>query len=181
MNRYVNPANAITVARFAALPTFAWALARGPAYDQIALFAVIYCGVLDLFDGAVARAFKCASGFGEVLDAVTDGMCYAFFMILLAWYGRLPVVPVVGILALGGINIGFRMVYARRAGRTTNYRSFAMERVVAFTAYLAAFGIVDFEATYFAWTMLIVMIIVLVHDAKRMLIDPVPGPEGSAA
>lgn len=176
MNRYVNPANAITVARFAALPVFAWAIDKGRSHDQIAMLALIYCSVLDLFDGAVARKFDCASGFGEVLDAVTDSICFGFFIVVLTWVGRLPVVPVVGIVVLGLVNFGFRMAYARRVGRTTNYRSFAMERVVAFTVYLAAFGIADLEPAYYAYSMMIVMAVVLVHDAKRMLVDPVPVP-----
>jgi phosphatidylglycerophosphate synthase len=177
VNRYVNPANAITVSRFAALPVFAWALARG--HDQICMVALLFCAVLDLFDGAVARACNCASGFGEVLDAVTDAICYGFFILLLTWYGRLPTLPIVGILVLGLVNFAFRMVYARRAGRTTNFRSFAMERVVAFTVYLAAFGIAGYEPAFYSYGMLIVMAIVIAHDAKRMLVDPVPAEAGA--
>src|SRR5690606_24581104 len=147
MNRVVNPANAITFSRFAALPVFTWAAARGEW--QVALFSLVYCGGLDLFDGAVARKLGCASSFGEMLDAVTDAVCFGWFIALLAYYGRLPVVPAVGFLVLGGINTLFRLIYARRAGRTTNYRSYAMERTVAFTAYLAGLAIIGVQATYF--------------------------------
>lgn len=175
MNRYVNPANAITVSRYLALPAFTVWLDRGQI--QYAALAVVVCGVLDLFDGAVARAFNCASGFGELLDAVTDAVCYGYFMVLLAAYGRLPWVPVAGILAVGGVNAGFRAVYAKRAGRATNYRSYAMERLVAYTAYLIGFGVADYEPVYFAWVTFLVMAVVLVHDTKRMLVDPVPPEE----
>ena len=50
----------------------------------------------------------------------------------------------------------------------------AMERLVAYTVYLVGFGVADFEAPYFAWVTFTVMAVVVLHDTKRMLIDPVP-------
>jgi hypothetical protein len=73
-----------------------------------------------------------------------------------------------------------RGIYARRAGRATNYRSFAMERIVAFSAYLIGIGINDFLVDYFYYTCVALMLIVVVHDSKRMLVDPIPsGPAPS--
>lgn len=172
MNRYVNPANAITAARYLTLPPFVYWLDRGEY--QYAILMVVVCGGLDLIDGAVARFFGCASSFGELLDAITDAICFGFFMVVLGIYGRLPLVPVVGILAIGVINALFRTIYARRVGRAVNYRSYAMERLVAYTVYLIGFGVADFEASYFSWVTFIMMAIVVVHDTKRMLVDPVP-------
>jgi phosphatidylglycerophosphate synthase len=172
LNAYVNPANAVTASRYLTLPAFIYWLDRGDY--QLATLAVIVCGVLDLFDGAVARAFKCSSGFGELLDAVTDAVCYGFFMVVLAVHDRLPWIPVIGLIALGVVNTGFRAIYASRVGRATNYRSYAMERVVALAAYLAGFGAAGFEPDYYAWLCLGLLTIVLLHDAKRMLLDPVP-------
>src|SRR5690606_23720703 len=108
---YVNPANAITASRYLTLPPFWYWLDSGDY--QLATLMVIVCGVLDLFDGAVARAFNCSSGFGELLDAITDALCYGYFLVLLAFYDRLPAVPVAGILGVGVVNAGFRAVYAR--------------------------------------------------------------------
>jgi phosphatidylglycerophosphate synthase len=179
VNAYVNPANAVTASRYLTLPLFVYWLDRGDY--QLATLAVVVCGVLDLFDGAVARAFKCTSGFGELLDAVTDAVCYGFFMVLLAVYDRLPWVPVIGILVLGVANTVFRAVYARRLGRAANYRSYAMERVVALAAYLSGFGASGFEPVYFAWVFLSLMAVVLAHDTKRMLIDPVPQADAPGA
>src|SRR6185503_826027 len=138
---------------------------------------VVLCGGLDLIDGAVARFFNCASDFGSLLDAITDAICFGFFMVVLAVYGRLPWVPVVGILSIGVVNTLFRVVYARRVGRAVNYRSFAMERLVAYTVYLIGFGVAAFEAEFFSWVTFIMMVIVVVHDSKRMLVDPVPVEE----
>ena len=179
MNRYINPANAVTASRFLTLPPFAYWIDSG-AY-QLAALMVIVNGVLDLFDGAVARLFKCTSGFGEMLDAVTDAISIGFFLVMLAVVGRAPMVPVVGVLALGVINAVFRTVYLRRAGRVTNYRSYAMERMVAFTVYLVGFCVMGYEQVYFAWVTFVVTGIILLHDTKRMLIDPVPPAAAGSA
>lgn len=175
MNRYVNPANAITAARYLTLAPFVYWLDRGQY--QYAILMVTVCGGLDLIDGAVARLFKCASDFGALLDAITDAICFGFFMVVLAVYGLLPWVPVVGILSIGVINTLFRVVYARRVGRAVNYRSYAMERLVAYVVYLIGFGVARFEAVFFSWVTFGMMVIVVLHDAKRMLVDPIPVPE----
>lgn len=172
MASVLNPANAITASRFLTLPPFLYWLDRGDY--QLATVAVILCGVADLFDGAVARKFDCSSAFGEMFDAITDALCYGFFMLVLAIYGRLPWIPVIGILGLGAVNSAFRLVYAKRIGRTTNYRSWAMEQVVGYAAYLAAFGAANYEPAFYSWACFIIMTVVLAHDSKRMLIDPVP-------
>lgn len=175
----LNPANAVTASRFLTLPVYVWALAEGE--PQVATVALIVCGLLDLVDGAVARLFRCQTPFGEVFDAIADGFCYGLMLLLLPVYGWVPWPPVALILALGVVNLVMRAIYARRAGRTTNYRSYAMERMVAFAAYVVGFGVADFQVTLFYWSYVVIMAVVLVHDAKRMLLDPVPPPDAAAA
>lgn len=172
MNAYVNPANAITFSRFFTLPPFLHYVAT--EQYQLATLMVIVCGVLDLFDGAVARAFRCSSAFGEVFDAIADATCYGFCLLVLIAHQRLPLGAALAIVIMGAINTAFRTLYARRVGRATNYRSFAMERVVAYVAYLVGLATAGYEVAYFAWTGAAVMAVVLIHDSKRMLIDPVP-------
>lgn len=166
-----NPANAVTASRFLTLPPLVWAVAHG--HRQWATLFILVCGLLDKLDGLVARVFDCRSAFGELFDAITDGICYGFGLVLVAAYGWAPVIPVVGVIVLGLGNSAMRFVYARRAGRATNYKSYAMERVVAYTGYLIGFATADFEVRFFYWLFLPVMGVVLVHDAKRMLVDPV--------
>jgi len=168
----LNPANAVTASRFLTLPPFLWAIDRHQY--QLATALLLLCGVLDLFDGAVARLFKCQTAFGEVFDAIADGLCYGFAIIVLTAYGRVPWQAVVVIVMLGLINTGLRWVYARRAGRTTNYRSYAMERLVAYAAYLGGFGTAGLQVTFFFWTFAALLAVVVIHDAKRMALDPVP-------
>lgn len=176
---YVNPANAITASRYLTLPPFLYYLDRGD--HQIALLIVLVSALLDLLDGPVARWCKCTSGFGELFDSITDGICYAFYIGCLTAYGMLPLVPVLMFLTLGGYNALLRFLYARRAGRATNFRSWAMERVAAYTAYLAGAGVSGFEAAYYAWAIPFVMAVICVRDTKRMLFDPVPPPPLSGA
>ncbi len=168
----LNPANAVTASRFLTLPPYVWAVDQG--HYQVACLLLLLCGVLDLFDGAVARLFKCQTTFGEVFDALADGICYGFAIIVLTAYGLVPWLAVVLIMVLGLMNAGFRWIYARRAGRTTNYQSHAMERLVAFAAYLGGFGTLGFQVEFFFWTFTGMLALVVVHDAKRMVIDPVP-------
>jgi phosphatidylglycerophosphate synthase len=167
-----NPANAVTASRFLCLPPFAWTVVNG--YHQWATLFILICGVLDKIDGLAARIFDCRSAFGEVFDAITDGICYGFALILVAVYGWAPAIPVACIITLGVFNTGMRLVYARRAGRTVNYKSYAMERIVAYTGYLVGFATAQFEVTFYYWVFVPLMAIIIGHDAKRMLLDPIP-------
>ncbi|MEZ4399813.1 MAG: CDP-alcohol phosphatidyltransferase family protein [Kofleriaceae bacterium] len=168
----LNPANAITASRFLTLPPFLWAVEHG--YQQWATLLLMVCAVLDLFDGAVARAFKCQTAFGEVFDAIADALCYGFAMVVVTAYGWVPWPPVVIIIALGAANMVLRAIYAKRAGRTTNYQSHAMERLVAYAAYLGGFGTARYETVYFFWVFTALMVVVMIHDTKRMAFDPIP-------
>jgi hypothetical protein len=51
-----------------------------------------------------------------------------------------------------------------------------MERIVAYTGYLIGFATSGMEVAFFYWAFVPLMLIIVAHDAKRMLIDPVPGP-----
>jgi phosphatidylglycerophosphate synthase len=174
-----NPANAVTASRFLFLPPFVWAVAND--YHQWATLFMLICGVLDKIDGLVARIFDCRSAFGELFDAITDGICYGFALILVAAYGWAPALPVALIIALGLLNTGMRAVYVRRAGRAVNYKSYAMERIVAYTGYLVGFATARFEVTYYYWLFVPMMALIVGHDAKRMLLDPIPPVAPAAA
>src|SRR5580704_7318317 len=136
-----NPANAVTASRYLTLPPFAWAVIHG--YHQWATLFILICGVLDKADGLVAVA-----------------AC-----------GWAPVIPVALVIGLGVANIIMRVAYGLRAQRATNYKSYAMERLVAYTGYLIGFATAGFEVTFYFWMFPPVMITILCYDAKRMLVD----------
>ena len=167
-----NPANAVTASRFLALPPFVWAVDAG--YPQWATLFMFICGILDKLDGAVAKIFDCKSAFGEVFDAITDGICYGFALVIVVAYEWAPAIPAISIVVLGATNTLLRMFYAKRMGRAVNYKSYAMERVVGFIAFLVGFATGRVEVDYYYWGFLPFFAIIVLHDAKRMLIDPVP-------
>jgi len=140
----LNPANAITASRFLTLPPFVWAVHNG--HHQWATLFVLICGVLDKVDGLAAKIFDCRSTFSALFDVITDGIG----------------------------NSGRRAIYAKRVGRATNYKSYAMEHVVAYTAFMLGFSTAQFEVTFYYWMYLPLMLVTILHDTKRMLIDPVP-------
>lgn len=168
----LNPANAVTASRFLTLPFFVWAVDVGDA--QLATLFMFICGILDKLDGLAAKVFDCRSAFGEVFDAITDGLCYGFGLVVLIVYGWAPAVPAIAVVTLGTCNTVLRFIYARRVGRAVNYKSHAMERVVGFVAFLIGFATGRMEADYYYWGFLPVFAIVVLHDARRMLLDTVP-------
>jgi phosphatidylglycerophosphate synthase len=168
----LNPANAVTASRFLTLPLLWWAIAHG--HHQWATIFIAICGVLDKLDGLVAKLFDCRSAFGELFDAITDGVCYGVGLVLVTAYGWAPLVPVMCVVGLGLINAGLRYIYIRRAGRTINYKSYAMERIVAYAGYLIAFATAGMEVKFFYGAVVPVMAVIVLHDAKRMVLDPVP-------
>lgn len=178
MNPNINPANAVTASRALTLPPFVYFVDQG--LTQWATLMVIICGLLDLLDGAVAKWFDCRTPFGEIFDALADAFCYGFMMLVATAYGMVPIIPVVVIIGMGIVNTVMRGQYVRRAGRTTNYRSFGMERVVAFAAYCGGFGVTGYMVEYFYYCCAAVITIVVIHDTKRMLVDPIPELKASA-
>jgi len=52
-----------------------------------------------------------------------------------------------------------------------------MERIVAYTGYLVGFATGGMDVAFYYWMFPPIMFVILIHDAKRMLVDPVPGPE----
>jgi phosphatidylglycerophosphate synthase len=172
VNPNINPANAVTASRYLTIPPFVYCLANG--YYQWATFLAIVCGLLDKLDGLVAKTFDCKTDFGSIFDAITDAVCYGAMIVALAYYEWVPLIPVILLIALGTLNTLFRGMYARRAGGMVNYRSYAMERVVAYFAYLVGFGTCHFEVVFFYWGAVAITGITVLHDTKRMLLDPVP-------
>lgn len=172
----VNPANLITASRYFTLPPFIWALEHG--HRQIAVVALIVCGLFDKLDGRFAKWFHCKSAFGELFDAITDGICYGTLMIVVAAYGLAPPVAVGLIVGMGFYNSVLRVFYSKRAGRPTNYKSPGVERSAAYAAFLIGFALADFETAYFFWLFVAVLLVLFARDTKRMLIDPIPPAPG---
>lgn len=168
----VNPANAVTLTRLLMLFPLWYFIDQG--WRDYAFLLLIGASFMDQLDGLVARVFNCRSAFGELFDAVADGALYGGLMIVLIAYGWAPREWAIAMLVLGAWNATNRMIYARRVGRAVNFRSVAMERFTGNLAFLIGFAVTGFEPDFYYPVCGVLMIIVVLHDAKRMLLDPVP-------
>jgi phosphatidylglycerophosphate synthase len=168
----LNPANAITALRGLTLFPIWYFVSKGQG--QYAFLALAAGGTMDLLDGWVAKKLDCQTAFGEVFDGLMDGVLYGSVLLVLMAYGWVPLWSSGTILGLGIFNLGCRYLYAKRVGRAVNYQSYAMECFTGNVAFLLGFAIVDFEPAYFYGVSAPVMVVIVIHDVKRMLIDPVP-------
>ena len=52
-----------------------------------------------------------------------------------------------------------------------------MERVVGFIAFMIGFATGRVEVDYYYWGFLPIFAVVVLHDARRMLLSPLPGAD----
>ena len=92
--------NGLTLARFAAIPVFAWLYLRagdGPAWGAGIFFAA--AAFTDQVDGYLARRWRVESPFGKVADPLADRLMIGVAVILMWATGRIPIVAALVILA----------------------------------------------------------------------------------
>jgi CDP-diacylglycerol--glycerol-3-phosphate 3-phosphatidyltransferase len=85
--------NALTIARFAAIPVFVWLYLEagdGPAWGAGIFFAA--AALTDQVDGYLARRWHVESAFGKVADPLADRLMIGTAVILMWATGRIPLV-----------------------------------------------------------------------------------------
>ena len=83
--------NALTIARFAAIPVFAWLyleVGDGPAWGAGIFFAA--AAITDQLDGYLARRWHVESAFGKVADPLADRLMIGTAVVLMWATGRIP-------------------------------------------------------------------------------------------
>ena len=104
--------NALTIARFAAIPVFAWLYVQagdGPAWGAGIFFAA--AAFTDQLDGYLARRWRVESSFGKVADPLADRLMIGTAVVLLWLTGRIPLVAALVILARDLVLIlGYKLV-----------------------------------------------------------------------
>lgn len=104
--------NALTVARFAAIPVFAWLYLRagdGPAWAAGLFFAA--AALTDQLDGVLARRWHVESSFGKVADPLADRLMIGTAVIGMWSTGRIPLLAALIILARDLVLLlGYRLV-----------------------------------------------------------------------
>ena len=92
--------NALTIARFAAIPVFAWLYLEagdGPAWGAAIFFAA--AALTDQLDGYLARRWHVESRFGTVADPLADRLMIGTAAILMLATGRIPLLAGLVVLA----------------------------------------------------------------------------------
>jgi CDP-diacylglycerol--glycerol-3-phosphate 3-phosphatidyltransferase len=106
--------NALTLARFLAIPLFVVLLVRdqdGPSWPAGVVFGL--AAITDQVDGFLARRWRVESAFGKVADPLADRLMIDVCVVLLVVYDRLPWVALV-ILARDLVLVGgYKLVVPR--------------------------------------------------------------------
>ncbi len=107
--------NALTILRFAAIPVFVWlflSAGDGAAWGAGLFFAG--AALTDQLDGYLARRWHVESAFGKVADPLADRLMIDVAAILLFVEDRLPLVPMIVIVARDLVLVlGYRVVVPR--------------------------------------------------------------------
>ena len=104
--------NALTLARFAAIPVFVWLYLEagaGPAWGAGIFFAA--AALTDQLDGYLARRWHVESRFGTIADPLADRLMIGTAAILMLATGRIPWVAALVILGRDVILVlGYRLL-----------------------------------------------------------------------
>jgi len=104
--------NALTIARFAAIPVFAWLYLEagdGPAWGAGIFFAA--AALTDQLDGYLARRWHVESRFGRLADPLADRLMIGTAAILMLATGRIPILAAIVVLARDVILVlGYRVL-----------------------------------------------------------------------
>ncbi len=96
--------NFLTLARLAALPVIVVVYGRdvpGPSWTAAAI--IVAAGLSDVVDGLIARQFDARTEFGRWVDPIVDRAFFFTLVVMLWWYGTLPLVAVAPILFRDGM------------------------------------------------------------------------------
>jgi len=104
--------NALTIARFVAIPVFIWLYldaGDGPAWGAAIFFAA--AAATDQLDGYLARRWHVESSFGKVADPLADRLMIGTAAVLMLATGRIPILA--GLVILGRdivLVLGYRIL-----------------------------------------------------------------------
>ena len=107
--------NALTIARFAAVPVFTWLYLRagdGAAWGAGLFFAA--AALTDQIDGYLARRWDVHTAFGKIADPLADRVMIGIAVILMWATGRIPLAAAVIVLACDlALVLGYKLVAPR--------------------------------------------------------------------
>lgn len=147
--------NALTIARFAAIPVFAWLYLRageGPAWGAGVFFAA--AALTDQVDGYLARRWQVQSAFGKVADPLADRLMIGTAVVLLWATGRIPIVAALIVLSRDlALVLGYKLLAPRGLDLAVSF----LGKLATWVLYAAlGFVLVTDEGT--AWPLVLVWI-----------------------
>lgn len=147
--------NALTIARFAAIPVFAWlylSAGEGPAWGAGVFFAA--AALTDQVDGYLARRWQVQSAFGKVADPLADRLMIGTAVVLLWATGRIPAVAALVVL---GRDLALVLGYKLLAPRGLDLDVSFLGKLATWILYAAlGFVVVTDEGT--AWPLVLLWI-----------------------
>jgi CDP-diacylglycerol--glycerol-3-phosphate 3-phosphatidyltransferase len=153
------------------------------AHDELLVYwiaaAVFVAGsVLDILDGALARAGGKTTPFGAFLDSTTDRISEGFMLTAIAWilaHHHHPAFVAVAMAAMAG---SFLVSYTRAKAESIGLRGDVgigsrAERVVVITAglVLAPWGVLPWALVLLACTAWITVVQRVLHVRKQLLLE----------
>jgi CDP-diacylglycerol--glycerol-3-phosphate 3-phosphatidyltransferase len=134
--------NALTLARFLAIPLFVVLLVRdqdGPSWPAGVVFGL--AAITDQVDGFLARRWRVESAFGKIADPLADRLMIDVCVVLLVVYDRLPWIALVILLRDLVLVGGYKLVVPRgyefevsRLGKAATWGLYASLAFVLVTA-----------------------------------------------
>jgi CDP-diacylglycerol--glycerol-3-phosphate 3-phosphatidyltransferase len=147
--------NALTIARFAAIPVFAWlylGAGDGPAWGAGAFFAA--AALTDQVDGYLARRWRVESRFGTIADPLADRLMIGTAVVLLWVTGRIPPAAALVVLARDLVLVaGYKLLAPRGLELDVTFLGKAATWIL-----YAALGLVLLTAKGTTWPLVILWI-----------------------
>jgi phosphatidylglycerophosphate synthase len=112
-----NVANLLTITRLLLLPFIVWTYslyAPGPAWPTAAI--VVIAALSDTADGVTARHLHTTSRFGRWVDPLIDRIFFVTIFVTLWYYGTLPWIAVLPLLARDAVLLILAVPFHRRTG-----------------------------------------------------------------
>lgn len=179
-----NVPNALTLARFAAIPVFAWLYLRagdGAAWGAGIFFAA--AAFTDQIDGYLARRWHVESRFGKIADPLADRVMIDVAVVLMWATGRIPLVAAAVIVARDlTLVVGYKLLAPRGAEVDVTQ----LGKIATWILY-AALGFVLVTAEGTTWPLVILWIGIALAVAAgvqyvvrtRAVLERTPGRDAS--
>jgi CDP-diacylglycerol--glycerol-3-phosphate 3-phosphatidyltransferase len=164
-----NVANAVTMARIALVPLFAWALlvddGQSVAWRLVATAVFVVAASSDRLDGHLARSRGLVTDLGKLLDPIADKALIGTALVLLWWpLGELPwwvpaviLVRELGITAMRMAVLKYAVMPASRGGKVKT-----VLQTIAITLFLLPLAHLPEAVTWAAWAVMAAAVAVTV-------------------